>query len=132
MTVEFISDNGEKKSYGALTTMSRWSKNEWLRIYKELVKRNHPELFETIKDNDVAISAVGYGIDLEERYEALLEELPQSSYSKAGTHPKWVSDAVEENTLDKGITQDDVKDILNSDMTSDEKLADIKEYLEIK
>ena len=114
MTVEFISDNGEKKTYGALTNMSRWSENEWLRIHKDLVKRDHPELFETIKDNDVAISAVGYGIDLEERYEALLEELPQSSYSKAGTHPKWVSDAVNENTLDKGITQDDIKDILIS------------------
>lgn len=133
MTIEFINDKGEKKSYGALTIFSRYSDKDWLTIRTALVKRDNRELFETIKDNEAAIHAVGDGIDLAERYEELLELLPQSNYSKAGTHPSWVADAVEENTFHKDMTQDDIKSILDDkDYSSEEKLEEIRKYLGIK
>ena len=132
MTIEFINDEGKEKKYGALTTFSKWSNDEWLSIYTELVKRDYPELFKTIEDNDKAICAIGNGINLSERYEALLEMLPQSNFSKAGTHPKWVADAIENNTFDKEITQSDIKDILeNKSFSEKEKLAEISTYLKI-
>lgn len=132
MTIQFINEKGERKSYGASTTFSRYSVKDWLAIRTALVKRDNQELFETIKDNEAAIHAVGDGIDLAERYEELLELLPQSNYSKAGTHPIWVADAVEENTFHKDMTQDDIKSILDDkDYSSEEKLEEIKKYLEI-
>ncbi|WP_157454690.1 hypothetical protein [Carnobacterium maltaromaticum] len=89
-------------------------------------------MFETIKNNEAAIHAVGDCIDLAERYEALLEMLPQSNYSKAGTHPIWIADAVEHNVFHKYMTQDDIKSILDDkDYSSEEKLEEIKKYLEI-
>lgn len=132
MTIQFINEKGEQKEYGALTTFSRYSDKDWLTIRTALVKRDNPELFETIKNNEAAIHAVGDCIDLAERYEALLETLPQSSYSKAGTHPIWIADAVEYNVFHKYMTQDDIKAILeDKDYSSEEKLEEIKKYLEI-
>lgn len=133
MTIQFINEKGEQKEYGAWTTFSRYSGKDWLAIRAALVKRDNQELFETIKDNKAALHAVGDGIDLAERYEALLELLPQSSYSKAGTHPVWVMDAVEHNIFHKYMTQDDIKTILDDkDYSSEEKLEEIKKYLEIE
>lgn len=133
MPIQFINEKGEEKIYGALTTFSRYSEKDWLAIRTALVKRNEPDLYETIKDNELAIHAVGDGIDLAERYEALLEMLPQSSYSKSGTHPTWVAEAVENETFNKGITQDDIQAILDDkDYSSEEKLKEIQEYLELK
>ena len=44
----------------------------------------------------------------------LLDLLPQEQFSYAGAHPKWVADAVEENTLDKETTIRDISDILEN------------------
>lgn len=78
-----------------------------------------------------ALMQLGSLIGLEERYEALLELLPQSSFSKAGTHPQWVADAVEENTLNKMDTQSDVKDMLKDADDIDDLKEMMIEYFEL-
>ena len=104
-----VNVDGKEIVYGALVERSNFTEKEWLSIYREATKQNMPSFYERYKNNGEVISITGYLIDLEERYEALLELLPQSTFSEAGTHPKWVADAVTINTIDKGITQDDVK-----------------------
>ena len=87
--------NGKEITYGADVEMSRYSDEEWTAIHLEMIRQNDKELYRLVKDNDTLINRCGHAIDIEERYCYLLELLPQSSYSKAGTHPKWVADAVE-------------------------------------
>ena len=69
---------------------------------------------------------------LEERYEALLELLPQDQFSCAGTHPKWVADAVAENTLNKEDTQGDVLDLIERCSTLDELKSELTEYFDLE
>ena len=69
---------------------------------------------------------------LEERYEALLELLPQDQFSYAGTHPKWVADAVAENTLNKVDTQYDVSDLIERCSTLDELKSELTEYFDLE
>lgn len=87
--------NNKEIIYGADVCMSHYSDEEWTAIHLEMIRQNDKELYELVKNNDILINRCGHAIDLEERYCYLLELLPQSSYSKAGTHPKWVADAVE-------------------------------------
>ena len=68
----------------------------------------------------------------EERYEALLELLPQDQFSYAGTHPKWVADAVAENTLNKEDTQYDVSDLIERCETLKELKNELTEYFELE
>nr|DAN31680.1 MAG TPA: hypothetical protein [Caudoviricetes sp.] len=107
-----ITVNDKEIEYGALIEKSRFSKEEWSAIYAEIVKQNHPEVFECKKLDSDYIDAFGALIALEERYEALLELLPQDEFSYAGTHPKWVADAVAENTLNKSDVVCDVSDMI--------------------
>lgn len=97
-----------------------------------MVKQGNPEAYEKYKDDEHVIAWVGALIDLEERYRSLLELLPQDSYSKSGTHPKWVADAVETNTLDKYITQDDVKMLIDEATDLDELRSELIDYFEIE
>ena len=69
---------------------------------------------------------------LEERYEALLELLPQDQFSRPGTHPKWVADAVAENTLNKVDTQYDVSDLIERCETLEELKNELTEYFELE
>lgn len=69
---------------------------------------------------------------LEERYEALLDLLPQEEFSYAGTHPKWVADAVEENTLDKETTKDDVASLLEQCETLEDLKEGLVDYFELE
>lgn len=110
--------------YGALVEKSRFSDKEWSAIYHEVVKENQPELYAEHKGNELLIETMGQLICLEERYEALLELLPQDQFSKAGTHPKWVADAVEENTFDKEELQELIKDFI-------ENASDLEEMVEL-
>ncbi|WP_034538541.1 hypothetical protein [Carnobacterium inhibens] len=124
--------NGKDINYGPYVKQSRFSEEEWDAIYHQMVKENTPDVYEVKKDDIDYIRMHGALIDMEERYEALLGLLPQSSFSKAGTHPQWVADAVEGNTLNKGNTQDDVKDILVDVEDIDDLKDMLIEYFEIK
>ena len=78
--------NGNEIKYGALVENSRFSEEEWEAIYAEIVKQNKPDVFEARKEDVEYIKTLGSLIALEERYEALLDLLPQEQYSYAGTH----------------------------------------------
>lgn len=126
-----INFNGKDIEYGPLVQNSNFSPEEWRAIHAEIVKQNEPEIFERKKNDNDFINLLGFSIDLEQRYEALLDLLPQSAYSKAGTHPAWVVAAVEKNTLNKGITQDDVALCIEQNETLEGLAADLKEYFNI-
>lgn len=132
MAIEYkVIFEGNEIVYGPLVTSSHFSEEEWQAIYTEIVKQGNPEAYDKYKDDDHVIAWVGALIDLEERYQALLELLPQDYYSKSGTHPQWVADAVEDNTLDKFITQDDIKDMINDYEDIDDLKEALKEYFNI-
>ena len=123
--------NGQTIEYGAYIKKSRFTNAEWSAIYHQMAKENSPLVYRDKKHDNDYIEMLGALIGLEERYEALLELLPQSSFSKAGTHPQWVADAVEDNTLNKGITQDDVKDMLKDAENIDDLKEMLIEYFEL-
>ena len=77
-----VTVDGKEIEYGALIEKSRFSEKEWSTIYAEIVKQNQPEVFESKKSDTDYIDAFGALIALEERYEALLELLPQDQFSE--------------------------------------------------
>lgn len=107
---------------------SRFSDEEWSAIYAEIAKQNYPEIFESRKSDTAFIDTLGAMIDLEERYEALLELLPQDQFYYAGTHPKWVADAVAENTLNKSDVICDVSDMIERCGNIEELKNELIEY----
>ena len=111
---------------------SRFSDKEWSAIYAEIVKQNWPEVFETRKSDTAFIDTLGALVSLEERYEALLELLPQNQFSYAGTHPKWVADAVAENTLNKEDTMLDVSDLIGRCSTIEELKNELTKYFKLE
>lgn len=123
---------GKEIEYGALVEKSRFSDEEWSAIYAEIAKQNYPEIFESRKSDTAFIDTLGALTSLEERYEALLELLPQDQFSYAGTHPKWVADAVAENTLNKVDTQYDVSDLIERCSTLDELKSELTEYFDLE
>ena len=127
-----VTVDGKEIEYGALVEKSRFSDKEWSAIYAEIVKQNWPEVFETRKSDTAFIDTLGALISLEERYEALLELLPQNQFSYAGTHPKWVADAVAENTLNKEDTMLDVSDLIGRCETLEELKNELTEYFELE
>ncbi|MFA9413295.1 hypothetical protein ACERC8_01410 [Streptococcus sp. E29BA] len=127
-----VTVDGREIEYGALVTASRFSEKEWSAIYHEIVKENQPELYAEHKANDLLIETMGQLICLEERYEALLELLPQEQFSYSGTHPKWVADAVNENTLDKETTLDDVSDMMERCEDFEELKKELVEYFDLE
>lgn len=124
--------NGKEIEYGALVEKSRFSDEEWSAIYAEIVKQNWPEIYENRKSDTAFIDTIGALTSLEERYEALLELLPQDQFSYAGTHPKWVADAVAENTLNKEDTKYDVLDLIKRCSTLDELKSELTEYFDLE
>lgn len=126
-----VTVDGKEIEYGALVEKSRFSEKEWSTIYAEIVKQNQPEVFESKKSDTDYIDAFGALIALEERYEALLELLPQDQFSKVGTHPKWVADAVAENTLNKEDTVQDITDMIERCDTFDQLKGELKSYFEL-
>lgn len=109
-----------------------FQKKEWSAIYSEMVKQNQPEVFENKKSDTDYINMLGALIDFRERYEALLELLPQDQFSYAGTHPKWVADAVAENTLNKEDTMLDVSDLIGRCETLEELKNELTEYFDLE
>ena len=127
-----VTVDGKEIEYGALVEKSRFSDKEWSAIYAEIVKQNWPEVFETRKSDTAFIDTLGALVSLEERYEALLELLPQNQFSYAGTHPKWVADAVAENTLNKEDTMLDVSDLIGRCSTLEELKNELTEYFDLE
>ena len=127
-----VTVDGKEIEYGALVEKSRFSEKEWSAIYAEIVKQNQPEVFESKKADTDYIDTLGAMIALEERYEALLELLPQDQFSYAGTHPKWVADAVAENTLNKEDTIDDIWDFLERCSTLQQLQDELMEYFDLE
>lgn len=127
-----VTVDGKEIEYGALVEKSRFSEKEWSAIYAEIVKQNQPEVFENKKADTDYIDAFGSLIALEERYEALLELLPQDEFSYAGTHPKRVADAVAENTLNKEDTINDISDFLEQCSTLRELQDKLMEYFDLQ
>ena len=127
-----VTVDGKEIEYGALVEKSRFSDEEWSAIYAEIVKQNWPEVFETRKSDTVFIDTLGALVSLEERYEALLELLPQNQFSYAGTHPKWVADAVAENTLNKEDTMLDVSDLIGRCESLEELKNELTEYFDLE
>ena len=127
-----VTVDGKEIEYGALVEKSRFSDEEWSAIYAEIVKQNWPEVFETRKSDTAFIDTLGALVSLEERYEALLELLPQNQFSYAGAHPKWVADAVAENTLNKEDTMLDVSDLIGRCETLEELKNELTEYFELE
>lgn len=123
-----VTVDGKEIEYGALVEKSRFSEKEWSAIYAEIVKQNQPEVFENKKADTDYIDAFGSLIALEERYEALLELLPQDEFSYAGTHPKWVADAVAENTLNKSDVICDVSDMIERCRNIEDLKNELIEY----
>lgn len=124
--------NGKEIEYGALVEKSRFSDEEWSAIYAEIAQQNYPEIFENRKSDTAFIDTLGALTSLEERYEALLELLPQDQFSRAGTHPKWVADAVAENTLNKEDTKEDVSDLIERCETLEELKNELTEYFDLE
>lgn len=127
-----VTVDGKEIEYGALVEKSRFSDEEWSAIYAEIAEQNYPEIFEKRKSDTAFIDTLGALTSLEERYEALLELLPQDQFSYAGTHPKWVADAVAENTLNKVDTQYDVSDLIERCSTLDELKSELTEYFDLE
>ncbi len=127
-----VTVDGKEIEYGALVEKSRFSDEEWSAIYAEIARQNYPEIFENRKSDTAFIDTLGAWISLEERYEALLELLPQDQFSYAGTHPKWVADAVAENTLNKVDTQYDVSDLIERCETLEELKSELTEYFDLE
>lgn len=126
-----VTVDGKEIEYGALVEKSHFSDEEWSAIHTEMVKQNYPDAFKIRKEDDIFLDTMGALIDLEERYEALLVLLPQDEFSYAGTHPRWVADAVNANTLNKEDTQEDVSDMLERCGTLEELKKELTEYFEL-
>lgn len=124
--------NGKEIEYGALVEKSHFSDEEWSAIYAEIAEENYPEIFEKRKSDTAFIDTLGALTSLEERYEALLELLPQDQFSRAGTHPKWVADAVAENTLNKVDTQYDVSVLIERCETLEELKNELAKYFNLE
>lgn len=124
--------NGKEIEYGALVEKSHFSDEEWSAIYAEIAEQNYPEIFKNRKSDTAFIDTLGALTSLEERYEALLELLPQNQFYRAGTHPKWVADAVAENTLNKEDTQYDVSDLIERCETLEELKSELTEYFDLE
>jgi len=69
--------------------------------------------------------------DLADKYEQLLEDLPQYKFSKAGTPPEWVINEIDENTYIKALVQDDIGELIKEDCTVEDLKRELKEYFEI-
>lgn len=124
--------NGKEIEYGALVEKSHFSDEEWSAIYAEIVEENYPEIFKKRKYDTAFIDTLGALTSLEERYEALLELLPQDQFSRAGTHPKWVADAVAENTLNKDDTRYDVFILIERCETLEELKNELAKYFNLE
>lgn len=125
--------------YGALVKNSSFSDDEWDAIFKEIIKEEFPNVFKEIEEgkyghNAKAIKTIihttaGHFI-LARKYEALLEMLPQDTFSKSGTHPEWIAKEVENNTFRKDLTKDDLCDLMTSACDKEDVSPDLVIFIQ--
>lgn len=133
MTKEYkVNVDGREIVYGALVRDGgRLSVKEWGAVTHEMVKQNLPEEYEKYKDNEDVIDYISSWIDIQERYEALMELLPQSlSYFE--TPPYRIAEEVYENTFEKDIVQYDVQEIINTSADLEELKSELVAYFNLK
>ena len=116
-----VNVDGREIIYGALVRDdSRLSVKEWDAVAHEMVKQNLPKEYEKYKDDEDVIDYISSWINIQERYEALMELLPQS-LSYFDTSPYRIAEEVYENTFEKDIVQYDVQETINIS-------ADLREF----
>ena len=91
---------GETRYVGPKELRSIRDENEWIAAMHAIVSTREPTLYETIKNNDGLIDWIGYGMYLEERYEYLLYLL-DTEFRKAGTHPEWIVESINNQVKNK-------------------------------
>lgn len=133
MDVLTVNVDGKEITYGAYTQRSNFSQKEWLAICNALLKEIDHEAYEMYKDQQDIVLICGTAIDLSNRYEALLELLPQTKYSKDGTHPSWVAEEVAKNTYDKLCVKTDMQNLVNDERLDIDSLRSfLIEYFDLE
>ena len=66
--------------------------------------------------------------EMVDKYEQLLEDLPQSKYSKASTPAMVVAKEVDNNIYIKEMVKDDIKEMLEESDTYEDFVFEINEY----
>ena len=127
-----VNVDGRKIIYGALVRDgNRLSVKEWDAVAHEMVKQNLPEEYEKYKDDEDVIDYISSWINIQERYEALMELLPQS-LSYFDTSPYRIAEEVYENTFEKDIVQYDVQEIINRSADLEELKGELVVYFNLK
>ena len=127
-----VNVDGREIIYGSLVRDgSRLSVKEWDAVAHEMVKQNLPEEYEKYKDDEDVIDYISSWINIQERYEALMELLPQS-LSYFDTSPYRIAEEVYENTFEKDIVQYDVQEIINRSADLEELKGELVAYFYLK
>ena len=127
-----VNVDGREIIYGALVRDDGWlGVKEWDAVAHEMVKQNLPEEYEKYKDDEDVIDYISSWINIQERYEALMELLPQS-LSYFDTSPYRIAEEVYENTFEKDIVQHDVQEIINRSTDLEELKGELVAYFNLK
>ena len=131
MTKEYkVNVDGREIVYGSLVRGGRLSVEEWDAIAHEMVSQNLPEEYEKYKNDVDIIDYLSSWIDMRERYEVLLELLPQRA-RYVETPAYMVAERVYENTLDKNITKNDIKMFIDESKSLDELKLQLTNYFDL-
>ena len=125
-----VNVGGKEIVYGSLVRGGRLSVKEWDAIAHEMVSQNLPEEYEKYKNDVDIIDYLSSWIDMRERYEVLLELLPQRA-RYVETPAYMVADRVYENTLDKNITKNDIKMFIDESKSLDELKLQLTNYFDL-
>ena len=127
-----VNVDGREIIYGSLVRDDgRLSVKEWDAVAHEMVKQNLTEEYEEYKGDEDVIDYISSWIDIQERYEALMELLPQSlSYFE--TSPYRIAEEVYENTFEKDIVQYNVQEIINRSADLRELKNELVAYFNLK
>ena len=127
-----VNVDGREIIYGSLVRDDgRLSVKEWDAVAHEMVKQNLPEEYEKYKSDEDVIDYISSWINIQERYEALMELLPQSlSYFE--TSPCRIAEEVYENTFEKDIVQYNVQEIINRSADLRELKNELVAYFNLK
>ena len=127
-----VNVDGREIIYGSLVRDDgRLGVKEWDAVAHEMVKQNLPEEYEKYKDDEDVIDYISSWINIQERYEALMELLPQS-LSYFDTSPYRIAEEVYENTFEKDIVQYDVQEIINRSADLEELKGELVAYFNLK
>lgn len=95
------------------------SKNDWKKIIYKNGKINVSQVYKELYD---------YAFLMEQASKVYCHFV---NLSKTNYSANTIISLIEEKTLDKGITQDDIQDILKSGLSKKELVKEIKEYFDL-